>query len=104
MNRRAAACYITGVVILLSGAFAGRDFSNLDDVMEGAVFFVGFMFIMLFMYRLEKQGLIPWWGWGENTQYRCNKWNDDAHFHGIYAVNDIIRRNCMFNSESIKSE
>jgi len=104
LNRRAAAYYAAGVIILIIGAFAGRDFSNLDDVMEGAVFFVGFMFIMLFMYGLEKQGLIPWWGWVENTQYRCNKWNDDAHFHGIYAVNDITRRSGMFNSESNKSE
>ena len=104
MNRRAAACSITGFVILLAGAFSGRGFSDPADAMEGVVFLVGFMFIMLFMYWLEKQGLIPWWGWGENTQYRCSKWNDDAYFHGIYAVNDITRRNCMFNSESNKSE
>jgi len=104
LNRRAADCYITGVVILLAGAFSGRDFSDPADVMEGVVFLVGFMFIMLFMYWLEKQGLIPWWGWEKNTQYRCSKWNNDAYFHGIYAVNDITRRNCMFNSESNKSE
>ncbi len=104
MNRRAAACYITGVVILLAGAFSGRDFSNLDDVMEGVVFFVGFMFIMLFMYWLEKQDLIPWWGWGKSTQYRCNNWDNTAYFYGFYAVNDITRRRGMINSESIKSE
>ena len=104
MNRRAAAYYATGVITLVFSVFYGRDFSNPADVMEGAVLLVGFMFIMLFIYWLEKQGLIPWWSWVENTQYRCNKWNDDAYFHGIYAVNDITRRNCMFNSKSIKSE
>ena len=104
MNRRAAACYITGFVILLAGAFSGRGFSDPADAMEGVVFLVGFMFIMLFMYWLEKQGLIPWWGWGKNTQFNCNKWNDDAYFHGIYAVNDITRRSGMFNSESIKGD
>lgn len=104
MNRRAAAYYATGVIILVFSVFYGRDFSNPADVMEGAVLLVGFMFIMLFIYWLEKQGLIPWWGWVENTQYRCNKWNDDAYFHGVYAVNDITRRDCMFNSKSIKSE
>jgi asparagine N-glycosylation enzyme membrane subunit Stt3 len=104
LNRRAAAYYAAGVIILLAGAFSGRDFSDPADVMEGVVFLVSFMFIMLFMYWLEKQGLIPWWGWGKNTQYRCNKWNDDANFHGIYAVNDITRRSGMFNSESIKGE
>lgn len=104
MNRRATAYYAAGVIILVLGVFYGRDFSNPADVMEGVVFLVGFMFIMLFMYRLEKQGLIPWWSWGENTQIRCSKWNDDAYFHGFYAVNDITRRNCMFNSKSMKSE
>ncbi len=104
MNRRAAAYYATGVITLVFSVFYGRDFSNPADVMEGAVLLVGFMFIMLFIYWLEKQGLIPWWSWVENTQYRCNKWNDYAYFHGIYAVNDITRRDCMFNSKSIKSE
>ena len=104
MNRRAAAYSVTGVIILVFGVFYGRDFSNPADVMGGAVLLVGFMFIMLFIYWLEKQGLIPWWGWGVNTQYRCNKWNDIAYFYGIYAVNDITRREGMFNSESIKSE
>jgi len=104
LNRRAAAYYATGVIILLAGAFSGRDFSNLDDVMEGVVFFMGFMFIMLFMYWLEKQGLIPWWGWGKNTQYRCNNLDNTACFYGFYAVNDITRRSGMFNSKSEKSE
>jgi hypothetical protein len=104
LNRRAAAYYATGVIILLAGAFSGRDFSDPADVMEGVVFLVSFMFMMLFMYWLEKQGLIPWWGWGKNTQYRCNKWNGIAYFHGIYAVNDITRRRGMFNSESNKGE
>ena len=100
MNRRAAAYYATGVIILVFSVFYGRDFFNPADVLEGAVLLVGFMFI----YWLEKQGLIPWWGWGVNTQYRCNKWKNIAYFYGIYAVNDITRRDGMFNSESIKSE
>jgi hypothetical protein len=104
LNRRAAAYYITGFVILLAGAFSGRDFSDPADVMEGVVFLVGFMFIMLFMYWLEKQGLIPWWGWGKNTQYRCNTWDNNTYFYGFYAVNDITRRNGMFNSKSEKSD
>jgi len=104
LNRRAAAYYATGVIILLAGAFSGRDFSDPVDVMEGVFFLVSFMFMMLFMYWLEKQGLIPWWGWGKNTQYRCNKWDGNAYFHGIYAVNDITRRRGMFNSESNKGE
>jgi hypothetical protein len=104
LNRRAAAYYAAGVIILLAGAFSGRDFSDPADVMEGVVFLVSFMFIMLFMYWLEKQGLIPWWGWGKNTQYRCNKWDNTTLFYGLYAVNDITRRRGMFNSKSIKSE
>ena len=104
MNRRAAAYYAAGVIILLIGAFSGRDFSDSADVMKGVVFLVGFMFIMLFMYWLEKQGLIPWWGWEKNTQYRCSKWNNDAYFHGIYAVNDITLPRGMFKSKSVKGE
>lgn len=102
MNRRAAAYYAAGVTILVFSVFYGRDFSNPADVLEGTVTLVGFMFPMPFIYWLEKQGLIPWWC--RVTQYRCNKWNDVAYFHGIYAVNDITRRSGMFNSESIKSE
>ena len=97
MNRRAAAYYAAGVIILLIGAFSGRDFSDPADVVEGVVFLVGFMFIMLFMYWLERQGLIPWWGWGRNTQYGCIKWDNKACIYGLYAVNDITRRRGMFN-------
>jgi len=104
LNRRAAAHYAAGVTILVFSVYYGRDFSDPADEMEGTVLLAGFMFIMLFIYWLEKQGLIPWWGWGENTQYRCSKWNNKAHFHGIHAVNDITRRGGMFNSESIRSE
>jgi hypothetical protein len=104
LNRRAAAYYAADVIILVFSVFYGRDFYNPADVLESTVLLVGFMFIILFIYWLEKQGLIPWWGWGKNTQYRCNKWNDIAYFYGIYAVNDITRQSGMFNSESIKSE
>ncbi len=102
MNRRAAAYYAASVTILVSSVFIGRDFSNPADVLEGTVLLVGFMFMMLFIYWLERQGLIPWWGRG--TKYGCIKWNDVACFHGIYAVNDITQRSGMFNSESVKSE
>jgi hypothetical protein len=104
LNRSAAAYYAVGVIILLLGAFSGRNFLDPADVMEGVVFRVGFMFIMLFMYWLEKQGLIPWWGWGRDTQHRCIKWDNDAYIYGIYAVNDITRRRGMFNSKPEKSD
>lgn len=104
MNRRAAAYYITGFVVLVFSVYYGRDFSNPADVLEGTVMLLGFVFIMLFIYWLEKQGLIPWWGWGKNPQYSYIKWNETVYFNGIHAVNDITRRSGMFNSVSIKSD
>ncbi len=98
MNRRAAAYYIIGFVALVFSVYYGRDFSNPADVLEGIVMLLGFVFIMLFIYCLEKQGLIPWWGWGKNPQYRCIKWDEVVYFHGIHAVNDITRRGVLFNS------
>ena len=70
MNRRALACYAAGVLIFFAGAFMGRDFSSPDDIIEAAVFFVGFMLIMLFMYWMERQGLIPWGEWDRKPNTR----------------------------------
>ena len=54
MNRREQAAYIIGSLIILYGAFAGRDFSNTSDVLEGVLmvaFFIGIFFVFFYINR-----------------------------------------------------
>jgi len=55
MTLKEKIAYALGLIILLIGAFAGRDFSNSNDVLEGVLMVVLFVGIFLFMTYLNKQ-------------------------------------------------
>jgi hypothetical protein len=60
LNKKSAILYLLGIVVILWASFAGVDTSNPDGLIGGAVRAVGWMFIMLVLYWIEKQRLLPW--------------------------------------------
>ena len=55
MTLKEKIAYALGFIILLVGSFAGRDFSNSNDVLEGVLMVVLFVGIFLVMTYLNKQ-------------------------------------------------
>ena len=54
MTLKEKIAYALGIIILLVGSFAGRDFSNSNDVLEGILMialFVGFFLVMTYMNK-----------------------------------------------------
>ena len=60
MTLKEKIAYALGLIILLVGAFAGRDFSNSNDVQEGVMMIVLFVGIFLVMTYLNKQTFGDW--------------------------------------------
>jgi len=60
LNKKAAILYLLGIAVLLWAAFAGVDPSNLDDLTQRVVIMIGWMFIMVVLYWMDKQSLLPW--------------------------------------------
>jgi hypothetical protein len=60
LKKKAAVLYLLGVMVFLWGSFAGLDLSNPDDLARGFIGFIGWMFIMLVLYWMDKQSLFPW--------------------------------------------
>jgi Na+/pantothenate symporter len=52
--------YIFGVLIIIIGAFGGRDLSNMDDVFEGVVMIMFFVSIYLMFLYVNKRGVGDW--------------------------------------------
>jgi hypothetical protein len=60
MNRKEQIVYILGFIIIICGAFAGRDFSNSGDVLEGVGLIVLFLGIFLIFLYNSKHSLGDW--------------------------------------------
>ena len=60
MTLKEKIAYAMGLIILLVGAFAGRDFSNSNDVLEGVLMIALFVGIFLVMTYLNKQTFGDW--------------------------------------------
>ena len=60
MTLKEKIAYALGLIILLVGAFAGRDFSNSNDVLEGVLMIALFVGIFLVMTYLNKQTFGDW--------------------------------------------
>jgi hypothetical protein len=63
MNRKEQIAYILGSIIVLYGAFAGRNFSNSSDVLEGVLMvavFIGLYLVLRYMNRRILSGFEPY--------------------------------------------
>lgn len=60
MNRKEQIVYILGFIVIIYGAFAGRDFSNSTDVLEGVLMIALFIGIFLIFFYNNKHSLGDW--------------------------------------------
>ncbi len=60
MTLKEKIAYALGLIILLVGALAGRDFSNSTDVLDGVLMVVLFVGIFLVMTYLNKSTFGDW--------------------------------------------
>ncbi len=52
--------YILGFIVIIIGAFGGRDLSNIDDVLEGLVMIMFFVSVYLVFLYMNKRGVGDW--------------------------------------------
>jgi Na+/pantothenate symporter len=52
--------YILGFIVIIIGAFGGKDLSNMNDVFEGAVMIMFFVSIYLMFLYVNKRGVGDW--------------------------------------------
>ncbi len=52
--------YVFGVLIVIIGAFGGKDLSNMDDIFEGVVMIMFFVSIYLMFLYMNKRGVGDW--------------------------------------------
>ena len=57
MNTREKIAYILGTIIVLYGSFAGRDFSNSSDVLEGVGLVAIFVCLFLVLWYMNKRSV-----------------------------------------------
>ena len=51
MKNKEKIAYILGVIVIIIGAFGGKDLSNMDDVFEGVVMIMFFVSVyLMFLY------------------------------------------------------
>ena len=60
MKRKEKIAYILGTLIIVYGAFVGRDFSNSSDVLEGVLMVALFVGIFLVFFYINKTGIGDW--------------------------------------------
>lgn len=52
--------YILGFIVIMIGAFGGKDLSNMDDVFEGVVMIMFFVSVYLMFLYMNKRGVGDW--------------------------------------------
>jgi len=52
--------YVFGFIVIIIGAFGGKNLSNMDDVFEGVVMIMFFISIYLMFLYMNKRGVGDW--------------------------------------------
>jgi Na+/pantothenate symporter len=52
--------YVFGFIVIIIGAFGGKDLSNMDDVFEGVVMIMFFVSVYLMFLYMNKRGVGDW--------------------------------------------
>ena len=60
MNRKELLAYILGFIIVFYGAFAGRDFSDSADILEGVGMVALFLGLFLIFFYINKHNWGDW--------------------------------------------
>jgi len=60
MQLKEKAAYILGTIIVIYGAFAGKDLTNMPEIFEGVVFLMFFLSIFIVFYYINARGKGDW--------------------------------------------
>lgn len=60
MELKEKIAYIVGTIIILYGAYAGRDLTNMDQLIEGTALVAFFVFVFIVFFYLNKRGIGDW--------------------------------------------
>ena len=60
MRRKDKIAYILGTIIILYGAFVGRDFSSPSDILEGFLMVALFVGLFLIFFYINRHGFGDW--------------------------------------------
>ena len=60
MKVKEKVAYILGFIVIMIGAFGGRDLSNIDDVLEGVVMIMFLVSVYLVFLYMNKRGVGDW--------------------------------------------
>jgi len=60
MELKEKIAYILGSVIMIYGAYAGRDLTNMNELIEGSAIVALFVCIFIFFVYINKRGIGDW--------------------------------------------
>ncbi|MBD3172533.1 hypothetical protein GF326_08680 [Candidatus Bathyarchaeota archaeon] len=60
MQFKEKVAYVVGMIIVVYGAFAGKDLSDMSDVIEGVVFLAFFLSIFIVFFYINSRGKGDW--------------------------------------------
>jgi len=60
MQLKEKVAYILGTIIVIYGAFAGKDLTNMPEIFEGVVFLMFFLSIFIVFYYINARGKGDW--------------------------------------------
>lgn len=60
MNLKEKILYFIGSLIVVYGAYAGRDLTNMNEILEGSAMVALFICIFIFFFYFNKRGIGDW--------------------------------------------
>jgi len=60
MNLKEKILYLVGSLIIIFGAYAGRDLTNMDELLEGSAMVVLFLCIFIVYFYMNRSGIDDW--------------------------------------------
>ena len=60
MNIKEKLLYLIGLLIVVYGAYAGRDMTNLNELLEGSAMLLLFVCIFIVFFYINKRGIGEW--------------------------------------------
>jgi len=60
MNLKEKILYLVGSLIIIFGAYAGRDLTNMDELLEGSAMVVLFLCIFIVYFYMNRSGIGDW--------------------------------------------
>ena len=60
MQLKEKVAYIIGSIIVIYGAYAGKDLTDMTELIEGTVFLAFFLSVFIIFYYMNRRGIGDW--------------------------------------------